>query len=311
MKVVRGEIRLPRKFPKPILTIGNFDGIHLGHRAILQTIVARAKMVGGTSVVLTFEPHPVTVLTPGKEFTLLSTLEEKLRLIEREGVDLVIVASFTDAFAAQSPEAFMRDILAERIGVAEIYVGRDYAFGKGRAGRVEDLRRAGDALNFSVHVMEPVLFAGTVVSSSLIRGLLKDGAVTEAAKFLGQDYTIEGEVLHGEGRGRELGYPTANILPAGVLIPKDGIYAVRTVQGSDVYLGVAYIGTQPTFGGKERRVEVHLFGFHENLYGSRIRVSFVEYLRGDQTFSGPEELVRQIEMDVARTREIFSVQPRG
>ena len=303
MRIVRGIKNFTERLPNPVLTLGNFDGVHLGHQAIFRKVVERAREIGGTSVAFTFEPHPLKVLSPERSPQLLNTFHGKLRLFETAGIEVVICANFTRAFADQHPEDFAREVLHKQIGVKEVYVGYDYAFGKGREGSIESLKRMGQTYGFKVGVIEPVQVDGVVVSSSTIRDLITGGRVEEGARLLGRHYTIEGEVVHGSHLGHTLGFPTANIKSANELIPAFGVYAVLARVEGRMFKGVASIGIRPTFDGGPVSMEVFLFEFSEDLYGKEMEVAFVKRLRGEEKFSDVEALVRQIQKDVQKARE--------
>ncbi len=303
MRIVRGVKNFSEKLPNPVLTLGNFDGVHLGHQAIFKKVVARSKELGGTSIAFTFEPHPLKVLAPERSPQLLNTFHGKMRLLESACIDLVICANFTRAFADQHPEDFARDVLHRQIGVREVYVGYDYAFGKGREGSIESLKRMGETYGFKVGVIEPVRVDGVVESSAAVRDLVSNGRVDDASRLLGRNYSIEGEVVHGSHRGRSLGFPTANLKTANELIPAFGVYAVLARLKDVVFKGVASIGIRPTFDSGPVSVEVYLFDLNEDLYGREMEVAFVKRLRGEEKFSGVESLVRQIRLDVQHAQE--------
>ena len=298
MRIVRGVKNYSEKLPNPVLTLGNFDGVHLGHQAIFRKVVDRAAEIGGTSIAFTFEPHPLKVLAPERSPKLLNTFHGKMELFEAAGIEVVICANFTREFADQNPEDFARDVLHKKIGVREVYVGYDYAFGKGREGSIESLKEMGKTYGFKVGVVDAVQVDGTVVSSSTIRDLVSAGRVSEAVPFLGRRYTIEGEVVRGSHRGHSLGFPTANLRISNELLPAYGVYAVlATVDGLRLK-GVASIGVRPTFDTGSVSVEVYLFDYAGDLYGKQITVSFVKRLRGEEKFPSAESLVRQIRKDV-------------
>jgi len=289
--------------PYPVLTIGNFDGHHRGHRMLLQTVVETARRHRGTALVLTFDPHPVKILAPHVDLRFLTTPEEKLARFEAAEIDEVVLLAFTAELAAMTPEQFVETVLCRQLRVAELFVGEHFAFGKGRAGRIADLIRLGNTCGFQVHPVAPVTWKGAVVSSTRIRQLVQAGQMEEAAELLGRPYGIKGIVVHGRQQGHELGWPTANIpVPAHRVIPPDGVYAARAMQGTDRYAATAYIGTRPTFGAGERLIEVYLLDQSKNLYGQEILVEFVERLRDDHEFASPEELSAQIARDVDRAR---------
>lgn len=307
VEIIRDQTSHGEKAAYPVVAIGNFDGVHRGHQAILKQAVERAKTGKGTGIVLTFEPHPLQVLAPTLNLKFLMTFEERLRWIETIGIHRVRAVTFTRDFANLSPRDFARKILCEDLEAKEVLVGSHFAFGKDRKGAVSDLRAFGDELGFKVHAMEAVLIGGRPVSSSRIRECLMAGRVADARELLGRDYSLDGQVMTGARRGRDLGYPTANFKPpADRVIPCNGIYAVRAELNGHVSNGVCYIGTQPTMGLQERMVETHLFEPQTDLYGRPIRVSFVEWIRPEQTFKNKTELVRQIEEDVQKAKTILA-----
>lgn len=306
MKIIRGIKNYVEKLRNPVLTLGNFDGVHLGHQEIFKKVVERAKEIGGAGIAFTFEPHPLKVLAPERSPRLLNTFHEKMRLFEQAGIDAVICANFTRSFADQNPEDFGRDVLHELIGVKEIYIGYDYAFGKGREGSIDSLKSMGRKWGFTVGVIEPVRVGGMVVSSSAVRDLLAHGRVEEAARFLGRPYAIQGEVVHGSRRGHTLGFPTANLRTANEMIPGFGVYAVLARVAGRTLKGVASIGIRPTFDSGPVSIEVYLFEFHdERLYGSAVDVMFIKHLRGEEKFPDAEALVRQIRKDVQDAQEVL------
>ena len=306
MRVIRGIKNSCEKFPKPVLTLGNFDGVHLGHQAIFRRVVERAKAISGTSIAFTFEPHPLKVLAPDRSPKLLNTFHSKMRFIEAAGIQTVICADFTREFAEQNPEDFARRVLVEGIGVSEVYVGYDYAFGRGREGSIDSLRDVGQSLGFSVGVVDAVQVNGTIVSSSLVRDIVSAGRVDEAPIYLGRFYSIEGSVVHGDSRGHTLGFPTANIHTANELLPALGVYAVRALVGGRWIDGVASLGVRPTFGAGPMSVEVFLFDYEGDLYGKHLEVSFIRRIRGEEKFPDADALVQQVRLDVAQAREILA-----
>lgn len=298
--------RLPdQPLRAPLVAIGNFDGVHRGHQAIIAEAVSRAAEINGTSVVLTFDPHPISVLHPEAPHALLTTLDQKLALLEALHVDVALVLPFTPEFARRSAEQFVREDLGERVGAREVFVGRNFKFGKGREGRVEDLERLGASMGMRVVVHAPVSVGDTMVSSSAVRGVLRDGRVEDAETLLGRPYAADGVVTPGEGRGRALGYPTANFKPGIQLLPKIGIYAavVDDLSSGDRGLeGVVYIGSQPTFGPHPVQVEVHLFGADTPRYHHHLRISFVRWIRGEERFVDSTALIAQIGRDVSAAK---------
>ncbi len=303
MKIVKGIPTAEAQEAYPVLAVGNFDGVHLGHQAILRQVVEQARRVGGTALAMTFDPHPVKVLFPDRPLSLLASLQQKAHFIEALGMDQLLCLPFTLEFSQQKPTEFIENILYRTIHARDVYVGRNFAFGHGREGTAEDLKMIGQSLGMKVSIIEPVLVNGTMVSSSRIRKLLLEGQVAAAAELLGRAYELEGTVVGGDRRGRLLGFPTANLRPPQELIPKAGVYAVQVAIGSGQYPGsplaaIAYIGSRPTFGQGNQAIEVHLFRYEGELYQKWIRVSFFERIRDEMIFSGPEELSRQIKKDV-------------
>ena len=287
MKVSRG-LTLSASRPYPVATIGNFDGQHKGHRALLDTVVNAAQHAHGTPVVLTFDPHPVKILAPHVDLRFLTSPAEKLARFEEAGVQEVIFLPFTSAFAGLTPAEFASDILRDGLGIREIFVGEHFSFGKGRAGKIGDLILLGSRFEFQVHPVQPVRLDGDVVSSTRIRQLIQAGEMKKAAHFLGRPYAIDGIVIRGQQRGQALGWPTANLaLPAERVIPPDGVYAATTVWQDQRFDSVAYIGTRPTFGAGERMIEVYLLDRQVDLYGQPMTVRFIDRLRGDLVYLIP------------------------
>jgi riboflavin kinase/FMN adenylyltransferase len=303
-----------RPLRAPLVAIGNFDGVHLGHQAIIREVAGRAREQGGTSVVLTFDPHPMSVVHPEAPHSLLTGADQKIELLTALGVDVVLVLPFTPEFARRSAEQFVREDLGARLGAREVHVGRNFKFGKGREGRVEDLERLGASCGMRVMVRPPVMMGRTMVSSSEIRTRLRDGDVAGAAAFLGRAYAADGTIEPGEGRGRALGYPTANFRPGVQMLPKIGIYAAVVddlTSGERDLDGVVYIGSQPTFGPHPVQGEVHLFGKDAARYEHRLRVAFIRWIRGEQRFADSEALTAQIARDVASARTAHAERRRG
>jgi riboflavin kinase/FMN adenylyltransferase len=305
MRIVRGLKNFSERLQRPVLTLGNFDGVHLGHQAIFNKVLQRAREINGTSVVFTFEPHPLKVLAPERSPRMLNTFHTRMKLLAAAGIEVVICANFTRTFAEQHPEDFARDVLFKQIGVSEIYVGYDYAFGKGREGSIESLKKMGKTFGFEVGVVEAVQVSDIVVSSSVIRDLISSGNVAEATKFLGRRYTVEGEVVHGSQRGQTLGFPTANLKIVNELIPAHGVYAVLAQVENRTIKGVASIGVRPTFDAGPLSIEVYLFEFHGELYGRDMEIAFVKRLRGEEKFPSADALVQQIRKDVQNAHEVL------
>ncbi len=292
--------------PKPVLTLGNFDGIHLGHQALLQRVVQDAKARDGRSVVLTFEPHPLTILAPQRAPRLILTHKDKMVLLQSYGVDAVIIQPFNSAFANVEAEAFIRGYLVERLKVHKMWVGKDLRFGKGRKGRVEDLIRWGAEGGFEVGIVGPVHLGGVRISSSRIRDLIKRGDVHEVQGFLGRYHFASGRVIPGYQRGRQLGFPTANIVTRTEMLPSDGIYATFLEADQRLWSSVTNIGVNPTFGGGPRTIESYIFDFSGDLYGRSVKLFFVKRIREEKKFPTPEDLVGQMKKDVLGAQEILN-----
>lgn len=305
MKIFRSLEEITTPLDNSAVTIGNFDGVHLGHREIFRRLKEAAAETGGSSVIVTFEPHPLKVLAPGKSLPLINTPAEKERLIEASGVDCLVIIPFTREFALTPPMEFVREVLVGRIGTKRLIVGYDYAFGRNREGDVDFLRRAGDELGFPVEVLEPICNGETVYSSSLIRNLISEGRVAEVVSLLGRHFSFSGTVVHGHSRGKGIGFPTANLQTDKELIPKFGVYAVKVKIDEAVYDGACNIGENPTFCDTGRSIEVFLFDFDGDLYGRDMRLYFVDRLRDERKFPDAEALRLQIAEDVARCREIL------
>ncbi len=306
MVVIRGLQSLDREFPAPVVTIGNFDGVHLGHQKIFRKVVEAARQRRGTSMVITFDPHPLKVVAPDRKLKLLTPLDEKIRLVELNGLDVFLCIDFNREFAKTDPEDFIRDILVEKLKVKHVIVGHNYRFGKGKRGTADLLRRRGRKYGFKVNVVRNKVISGHAVSSSRIRQLLLWGRVCEAAALLGRPYSIHGKVIRGAGRGAGiLGIPTANIETPNELAPREGVYAVKVKLKDDIYDGVANIGKNPTFGGGELSYEAHLFGFDGDLLGREIRLFFIDRIRGERTFPDAGSLKREIHRDIDRAKTIL------
>jgi riboflavin kinase/FMN adenylyltransferase len=294
-------------FSRTVVTIGNFDGVHLGHRAIIGRAVQRARELGGQAVAVTFDPHPLKVLRPEINLPLLTTPEQKLRLMGEAGLDAVVVLPFTREFAAIPAREFVSRYFCERLQVREVVVGRDYCFGRGREGNIDLLKEMGRTHGFTVQVVWAVEADGAVASSSLIRALLRLGKVVEASRLLGRLYGVAGQVVRGKGRGAKLlGVPTANLRIANELLPACGIYAVRVRRGGETLPGVANLGTCPTFDNQESSLEVHLLSFAGDLYGETLEVQFVTRLREERKFPSLDALAAQIRADIAAARGVLA-----
>jgi len=295
----------PRWLDSSVITLGNFDGVHLGHRELFRALVKTARRLGCPSIVYTFNPHPLKVLFPEKAPLLLNTPAEKQRLIAASHVDYLIDMPFNAKFATMSPEQFVVDILVRQLKVKVLIVGYDYAFGKGRRGDTNFLRNCGEKFGFYVDVLQPVGEDGRPYSSTQIRQMIATGDVVNVVRLLGRQYNLEGVVVSGDQRGRQLGFPTANLQTEKEQLPAPGVYAVKVRYNLQEYGGVINIGNRPTFDGKNRTIEVYLIDFTGQLYGQKLRIYFVKRLRGERKFESIEALVNTIEMDVIRARQIL------
>ncbi|WP_305042012.1 bifunctional riboflavin kinase/FAD synthetase [Geoalkalibacter sp.] len=309
MQVINDLSNIEQPFRHAVVTLGNFDGVHLGHREIFRRVVHRAREAGGTAVVFSFWPHPLRVLAPHQELRLINTYEEKVRLIAASCIDVFLCPAFTRDLAALTPEEFVRRILVERVGVRRIVVGYDYRFGRGRSGDADLLRKMGQEYGFEVEVMAPIAQGQAVYSSTRIRELVSKGEVREVVALLGRHFTLEGRVVHGDHRGTSLGFPTANLATDKELLPAAGVYAVKALHGGHTHDAVANIGRKPTFGGDALSIEVHLLDFTGNLYGESLRLYFFDRLRAEQRFKSIEDLRAAITADIARAREILANAP--
>ncbi len=306
MEVYRDVREIVRELTIPCVTIGNFDGVHLGHQRLFREVVGRARQLGGTGVALTFDPHPLKVLRPDG-IKLISNLAQKVELIEMAGIDVLLVLPFTPDFASTSAECFVAEILVEGLKLRELVVGYDYAFGKGRRGNIEFLRQQGVEHGYAFSVVDALEVDGMVVSSSKIRELIGMGKMGEVRQLLGRPYQIRGEVQRGRQRGgRVVGFPTANLrLAEEDLCPRLGVYVVQVIYGGRCYGGVLNIGHNPTFGEEQLVAETHIFDFDKNIYGHPIKLNLLAYLRSEQCFSGPEALADQIRRDIASAHAVL------
>lgn len=300
------EITQPLK--KAVVTIGNFDGVHKGHQALFSAVIQKAREIDGTSVVMTFDPHPLRVL--GKNGPpLITRKDQKLELISTAGIDIILCLPFTKEFAAMSPDAFIDTLLLKTIGMDTIIVGPDYTFGRDRQGNIDFLKKAGREKGFTVIVPDWIneTSENIRISSTLIRDMVMEGRVEEAPHFLGRHYQIRGKVVKGRERGgSQLGFPTANIKLHDELCPRMGVYAVTVETVAGRFNGVANIGYSPTFDDHIFTIEVHILDFAQDIYNTKIRVNFIERLRDEKKFSGIEELSMQIRKDIAKARVILS-----
>lgn len=302
MRTIRGLESFPPDGPVAVVALGVFDGVHLGHRAILAAAVARARESGFEALACTFDPHPLQVLQPGRAPVSIATLDERLALIAALGIETTVVLSFTPELAAMEPEAFVKDVLLGRLRAREVVVGFNHTFGRGARGDARLLQALAERLGFRAEVVPPLVVDGVQVSSSIVRGALERGDVARAATYLGRPYAVGGRVVQGAGRGRMLGFPTANVQPDRPPLVPHGVYACRVVVDGPPRPAVVNIGTRPTFGETSTAVEAHVLDFAGELYGVLVRVEFVGHLREERRFPNPDALARQIADDIAAAR---------
>ena len=290
------------------LALGTFDGLHLGHRHVIGTAVARAAEISCRSVVVTFDPHPLEVLRPSAEPVLLTTPDERLALLSDLGVDIALVLPFDLAFSRTTAQEWLDAILARRLAARAVFVGASYTFGHRREGTAARLAEWGRSHGVEVHLLPAVLVNAEPVSSSRVRGALREGLVDEAARLLGRGYTLGGQVVRGEGRGRSLGYPTANLQVSSSrkIVPARGVYATIAEVGTRRYWGATNIGVRPTFGGTALSIETHFLENTGDHLGESMTLTFVRRIREERKFSGAEALARQISTDIAQVRELLA-----
>lgn len=307
MEVFRLESLEPRGLRSPSVTVGNFDGVHLGHRALAEAVVAEARAAGGEAVVLTFDPHPSRVLAPERAPATLMTIAQRAEMLGRLGIDRLAVLPFTRELSHESAEEFARRVLAGALGARAVVVGFNFRFGRGRAGDAAALASFGRDLGFAVRALPPVLHEGAPVSSSRVREALGRGAVEAARELLGRRYFVDGAVVQGIGRGRGLGIPTANLDPVNEILPGGGVYAcLCSIAGEGPRRpAVANVGRRPTFGGGAVLLEAHLLDFGDDLYGRSLRVEFEARLRDEQRFPDGAALLRQIRADIESARRLL------
>ncbi len=288
------------KHKKTIITIGTFDGVHLGHQKILENVVKKAKENGSRSLVITFDPHPRFVVSPDYNLQLLTTTDEKLTILETTEIDNVLVINFTKEFSQMSYEDFIKKIICDQIGVEHIIVGYDHKFGKNRGGDKSKILEMSDECNFNVSSVDEIFVDNEVVSSTKIRNALKAGNLDKANKFLGRNYFFNGKVIRGAQRGRELGYPTANIQPdANKVIPGNGVYFVKVFIKDEEYFGLMNIGTRPTFEHLQRPIiETYIFGLNKNIYSKMIKTEVIKKIRDEVKFVTKDSLIEQIKKDI-------------
>jgi riboflavin kinase / FMN adenylyltransferase len=307
MAIVCNLNNLPDGIKNPVVTIGNFDGVHKGHQAIFKKVIKHARDIKGTAGVITFDPHPVKITAPDSARPLITPLDQKRELILNQGIELFVVINFSYEFSTTSATEFIKDVLVTRLGIKEIIVGYDYVFGRHRKGDIDLLKRMGKEFDFSVYQITPVYVGKTLVSSTLIRNLVENGDITEATRLLGRSYQIRGKVIKGMNRGGPiLGYPTANLMLSDELVPKKGVYIVTVDIDGETFQGLTNIGYNPTFKNKELSVETYIFDFSENILGKDIRLNFLFRLRDEITFTNVSGLSQQIDQDVESAKRFFN-----
>jgi riboflavin kinase/FMN adenylyltransferase len=309
MEVIRGSENIPSGLRGAVVTIGNFDGVHLGHQYIFDHLVSEARSEQRPAAVISFDPHPKMVLHPERRpFYLITSLEEKIRHLSNLGIDALILIPFSLDYARTTAEEFVFGFLWERLRIRKILIGQDYTFGRGKEGNEAFLTASGNRLGFEVEVLSAYKVGETTISSTRIRNALLTGEVRYAASLLGRPYNLAGEVISGSHRGVGLGFPTANIRPDKELIPPNGVYAVHVLLEGKRHMGALNIGFNPTFADQKLSIEVHIFDFNENIYGKHTDLLFIERLREEIRFANQGELIAQIDRDIARVREILQAE---
>jgi riboflavin kinase/FMN adenylyltransferase len=286
-----------RTSARPVATLGNFDGVHRGHQRALSILRERSRELEAPSVAVTFEPHPVSVLRPERAPRRILTPQLKVELLGGQSIDHLVIVHFTREFSEVSAEQFVKEMLVGKLRVSELVLGADFRFGHGREGDVEFLRRMGERYDFVVHEVEGFEHRGEIVSSSRIRRTLEEGAVDEAAEMLGRPYFFDATVIRGDGRGRQIGFPTANLKVEGEVLVGDGVYATEAAVSGQSLPGMSHVGRRPTFGLEDRTVETHLFDFDRDLYGASLRLHFHRRIRGTVKFPSAEALRDRLRLD--------------
>jgi riboflavin kinase / FMN adenylyltransferase len=290
---------------RAVLSVGNFDGLHLGHQKILRQVIEFARPEQSVAGVITFDPHPLKVLRPGQAPPMVETLRQRIDGFSAIGLEAVLVLRFDRALAALSPEAFVRGVLVEELRTWAVLVGQNFRFGHRQEGNVDTLTELGRRFNFSVHIIEPATIDGEYVSSTAVRNAIVEGRVAHAARLLGRPFALTGEIVKGAGRGSTVLFPTLNLAPEQELLPKVGVYATETRVEGRLYRSATNVGFRPTFDGTLLGVESHLFDFSREITNARLEVRFWERLRDEKKFSGPAELRAQIAADLRETRDYF------
>ncbi|HSG30747.1 MAG TPA: bifunctional riboflavin kinase/FAD synthetase [Thermodesulfobacteriota bacterium] len=285
-------------------TIGIFDGVHLGHKSIIDQVKKEARAKGLSSCVITFDPHPQEVLT-GQKLPFITPFEKRVKLFEKEDIDIAVCFTFDKEFSKITAEQFIRDTLVNVLNLKEIFIGHDFVFGSKRGGNYELLKKMGNELGFKATIIDPVTNGSNVISSTAIRNLILEGHISKANKYLGRNFSLEGTVTEGEKRGRLLGFPTANLKTDWELLPKPGVYITLTHLGKNTHRSITNIGFRPTFGKNSLLIESHIFNFSSEIYGDEIRIEFLSRLRDEKKFGGLEELKQAISQDVKTANQYF------
>lgn len=296
---------IPEKFPNPVLTIGNYDGIHRGHRQIIELTKEGADRIGGTPMLMTFHPHPLSILRPECLLGLITPPDVKRRLIEETGIEVMFDIPFTREFAAVEPESFVEDILIEKIGIKGLIVGFDFKFGRFGRGSTEMLQYYGESYGFFFQIVQPICIEDYKVGSNKIRNLVLSGDIRQANQFLGRPYCISGRVVKGDQRGASIGFPTINLETEYDLIPPNGVYVSDVRLDNKTLSSITNIGTKPTFGGTDSSIETHIFDFNSDIYGKTVTLCFYERLREERKFESVDALVSQIGFDVEQALLFF------
>lgn len=305
MEIIR-DLDAMTRHPYPVVTPGNFDGVHLGHRAILKAAIDRARAAGGTAFALTYDPLPAKLLVPDRAPRLILVPEDKLELLRLSGLDGVIVVNFTRELSMIEPRDFVRDYFLGRIGAREVVIGHSVNFGHNRAGNAPVMVELGREFGFDTTVVGPVKVAGVEVSSTKVRELITAGEVRAAAKLLGRYHFLHGPIVRGRERGRTIGFPTANLESETECLPPDGVYATRVTLADGAFGSITNIGMRPTFAETARSIEAHIFDFNRDIYGERIKLELIERIRPEKKFTSADALKNQIALDLARAKEILA-----
>jgi riboflavin kinase/FMN adenylyltransferase len=294
-----------REVNKPVLTIGNFDGLHRGHAALIARVVEESGKINGTPTALTFFPHPLTVVNPYLKIEQITPLQDKLEIMKAMGIKAALILKFDDEFSKIMPVDFAEEYIVREIGARKVVIGYDFSFGRNKSGTIDIFKSLGEKMGFELIVVPPVMDDGRIISSTRIRSFLKEGHIRDAALFLGRSYIVRGMVVKGKKIGKLIGFPTANLMIKGYLIPRKGVYAAHVVMDDKRYKGVLSIGPAPTFHIEDFSFEVHFLDFEGDIYGREIAVEFVERLRGVEKFKDVEGLKNQIRQDIEKARRIL------